>query len=125
MNDYFESIKILQDAAIPVTQTAYGFSLCHSTLNDSDRNFAECGVEHDSSISMSVRDGSSQAWWFFRIDFREMAYFILSAYKNAGNQATREDLLHEMKELDKKYNNVELEKHISEYIRKIESRHPR
>jgi hypothetical protein len=108
MHDYYfyEGIKILQSASIPVAETAYGFSIHHPELRNSGENFAECGIEHDSSVSLSVRNETPPIAWFFRVNFCEMANFILRAYKISGNQATRTGLIHTMRDLDKEYLNI-------------------
>ncbi len=116
MNDIGEAVSILQRANIPSKETTYGFSLQHKEITDN--NFAECGVEHDFSISMSVNIAEKPpVAWFFRLSFIEMAKFVVAAYKKTKEiEPSRSDIINSMRIIDEEYDDTELTKRTNSKI---------
>ncbi len=121
MNDAEQAISLLRGNSVPVEERAYGFSLQHHELADCD--FAQCGFDNDSSISLSVDiNEDPPVQWFFRISFTEMAEFIVATYQ-ATKQPTpsRKDIVKSMRALDKDYDDRELDKMTEQFLAKIDS----
>lgn len=97
MRDEKKAIAYLQSHGIAVEERAYGFCL----LLDGD--FAECGMDNDSSISISIDLGQPPVHWFFRVSFLEMAEFIVKAFEKLCKKPTREQAYQAMKILDQNY----------------------
>jgi len=116
MNDVEQAIIFLRDADIAVEAQAYGFSLKHSELTD--RDFAQCGFDNDSSISLSVNiDEDPPVSWFFRISFVEMAKFIAAAYQATGKpDPSRKNIIKSMRALDKIYDDTELNEMTEQFM---------
>ncbi|MEP3890405.1 MAG: hypothetical protein ABJN69_08045 [Hellea sp.] len=114
--DVKDAISLMRGLAIPVETTPYGFSVKHSALSDQD--FAQCGVDNDSSISMSVNvDEDPPVKWFFRMSFLEMAHFIVDAYAATGKaKPARQDIVNAMRVLDDAYDETELDKMTSLFL---------
>lgn len=112
MADIGEAFQILQNANIPSKKTAYGFCLQHKEM--ANNNFAECGVEHDFSISMSVNIAENPpVAWFFRSSFIEMAEFVVAAYSKTGmKDPSRSAIINSMRSIDATYDDTELNKRI-------------
>ena len=116
------AINLLKEAGIKVSKQAYGFSIQH--VDSSEHNFGECGMDSDSSITLSLhQDIDTPVVWFARVDFIEMANFIISAYKaTTGSSPSRKEIIDSMRQLDKRYDDTELLKMIDQYVSEIENR---
>ncbi|PZD70539.1 hypothetical protein C1752_10968 [Acaryochloris thomasi RCC1774] len=123
MHDVDAAIAVMTEAEIPACEKAYGFSVMHTDLVKSSRNFAECGCEHDGSISMSVYvDEMPPVVWFFRFDFREMACLITESYRRLSSNASRAEIISQMRLVDAEYNHDELDARINEWQKEFERR---
>lgn len=120
MNDLEKAIILLRDNGMPVEPQAYGFSLQHEGLEKG--NFAECGMDNDSSISMSVHvDEDPPTVWFFRISFVEMAEFIRDAYMATGqSNPSGRKIISAMRRLDTSYDDTKLEELTTAFLSDIE-----
>jgi hypothetical protein len=118
LQDAPEAIRKLRELGVPVQEQAFGFSLQHSDWPDQRRRFADCGCEHDSSISLSVSaDELPPVVWFFRFDMLEMVDFISSAYRRAGDGANSTALLTAFREEDSLYDHDALERRLEQWQR--------
>lgn len=116
MNSATDAIKLLQGHGIPVEEKAYGFCLTHA-----GDDFAQCGIDNDSSTSISVDLGQPPVQWFFRISFLEMAEFIAAAYlATQAETPTKEDILRCMQSLDKGYDAAALDAMTAKFLHEIE-----
>lgn len=115
-----QAITLMTNQGIPVTATHYGFSLQHAELAGGD--FAQCGMDNDSSISMSVTvDETPTVKWFFRISYIEMAELIIGAYSAARSlDASRKDIARFLDALDKQYDDGPLHLMTAEFLGDIE-----
>lgn len=120
MTDCEHAIALLRSASIQVEVTDYGFRISHFELNG--RAFAECGLDNDSSISLSVTtEESPPVIWFFRKDFKEMAELLVASYDAAGGPAaSRAELVAAMRRLDQDYDDTELNRMTEAFLREIE-----
>ncbi|MES2709164.1 MAG: hypothetical protein V4726_21390 [Verrucomicrobiota bacterium] len=118
LEDSPEAIRRLRELGVPVQERAFGFSLEHSDWPDAWRRFADCGCEHDFSISLSVSaDESPPVVWFFRFDMLEMVDFISSAYRLAADGATSTALLAAFRADDSRYDHNALERRLEQWQR--------
>ena len=125
MHDVADAIAAITAAGITVRVQAYGFSVSHPELNERSRNFIECGCEHDSSISMSVFvDELPPVVWFFRFDFLEMALLITESYRRSIPNASRSDIISQMRCVDSEYNHDELDRRIDKWQQEFHLRFP-
>ena len=75
--NFEEAVELLRSGGINAREEAYGFSVM---IDDgSVKLIAECGVDNDLSVSMSVLAQQPPAAWFFRKTATEMASLLLSA----------------------------------------------
>ena len=72
-----EAVELLRCGGINAREEAYGFSVLID--NSTTKLTAECGVDNDFSVSMSVLSGHPPAEWFFRKTAAEMASLLLAA----------------------------------------------
>lgn len=117
MNSATDAIELLQDNGIPVEEKPYGFCLTHA-----GDDFAQCGIDNDSSTSISVDLGQPPAHWFFRVSYLEMAELIVAS--SQGIQAetpTKEDILQSMQAIDKDYDTAALDAMTAKFLQEIES----
>lgn len=121
MDDVEHAIILLRNSGIPVEKQAYGFCLKHKDLTEHD--FAQCGMDNDGSISMSVNvDETPPVTWFFRMSFVEMAEFIIDAYDGIKNtKLTRNNIVKSMRELDENYDDTELDRMIAKIMGRLQS----
>lgn len=112
MNNATDAIKLLQDRGIPVEEKAYGFCLTHA-----GDDYAQCGIDNDSSTSISIDLGQPPVQWFFRVSFLEMAEFIAVAYQaTQAETPTKEDILQSMQGLDKRYDAAALDAMTAKFL---------
>ena len=105
LKDVPEAIRRLRAASIPVVERDYGFSLDHPEWNEHRHGFAQCGWEHDGSISLMVCvDERPPVAWFFRSDVLEMADFIICAYRRSHGTIESGAIVAAMREEDSRYN---------------------
>lgn len=115
LEDAEAAINAIRSAGIPVRERAYGFALDHPDCA-SEHSFAECGCEHDGSISLAVRaDELPPIVHFFRFDMHEMAAFIVEAYQRAGVDADSESLLWSFRELEASYDQAALDVRLAQW----------
>jgi hypothetical protein len=69
------AVMELVKAGIQAKRQAYGFS---ATLHDGTIE-AQCGIEHDDSISISISIGMPPVYWFFRPDIPSMVALLINA----------------------------------------------
>jgi hypothetical protein len=115
-----KAIKKLRLAGVPVNSTYYGFSLRHVEVGLG--NFAECGMDNDSSISLSVNvNEEPTVIWFFRMNFAEMADLIREAYAKAGDSnPSRAAIAMSMKTIDEIYDSGPLETMTQKFLAEFE-----
>lgn len=103
MSESDKAIKNMRTASIDAVKTDYGFALRHH--DSPSESFAQCGYEHDGSISMSVTtEDSPPVHWFFRLSFSEMARLIIAAYASLQEKThLRRDILDALKKQDALY----------------------
>ena len=120
MTDREHAVALLKGASIQVEVTDYGFRISHA--EHSERAFAECGLDNDSSISLSVAtEESPPVIWFFRTSFTEMAEFLVASYDAAGGPAaSRAVLVAEMRRHDQDYDDTALKLMTEAFLREIE-----
>ena len=71
------AVMELVEAGIQVKREAYGFSaILHDANGDAK---AQCGFEHDGSISISINTGTPPVQWFFRPTIRAMVELLVDA----------------------------------------------
>jgi hypothetical protein len=74
---FLRAVQNLSNAGIDVEATDYGFS---ARLVDATGELsAECGIEHDWSISMSISADAPPTRWVFCTDVDSMASCLISA----------------------------------------------
>lgn len=120
MNDCETAISLLEAASIPVEATDYGFRI---RLPEAPvRNLAECGVDNDSSISISIdTDETPPAIWFFRKSYLEMAEFLVASFGAVGGHAaSRAEIVDALRRLDQDYDEKELKKMTDAFLGEIE-----
>lgn len=120
MTDRLIAIGVLEAASIPVEATDYGFRIRLSEAPA--RGFAECGMDNDSSISMSIEtDEMPPAIWFFRKDYLEMAQFLVASFDAAGGEtASRAELVAALRRLDQDYDDTDLIKMTDAFLGQFE-----
>lgn len=121
MNSSKNAVEELCRHNIRAENTDYGFRIAHDDVVD--RSFAECGMDNDSSISISLtsEDGPPVSW-FFRKDYQEIADLIIAAFEKAGGpEAQPSAIIAAMKTVDKDYDDTELEKMTSAFLAEIEN----
>jgi len=103
-------VSHLRSHQVDAEVTDYGFRVWHAELKD--HAFMECGMDNDSSISLSVKmDESPPVIWFFRKDIMEMADLIVASYNNAcGPSSSRAKITAALRERDNDYDDTDLEK---------------
>lgn len=114
------AVAYLKRCGVEAVQTDYGFRVLHPEF--SDRTFADCGMDNDSSISLSVNtDESPPIIWFFRVDFMEMANFIAQAYEHCGDVArTPAAIVSAMRALEKTYDDTALREMTAAFLGELE-----
>ncbi|WP_065383322.1 hypothetical protein [Hyphomonas sp. ND6WE1B] len=114
------AVAYLRRCGVDAEQTDYGFRILHPEL--SDRTFADCGMDNDSSISLSVNtDESPPVIWFFRKDYLEMADFIAQAYASCGDAApTQAAIASAMRAIEKTYDHTALREVTAAFLRELE-----
>lgn len=104
-----DAVRDLCATGLHVEHRVYGFHLSHE---DSAGTYdGECGLEHDGSISLSVRVNMPPVRWFFRYSAREMAEFIGSAYTKV-RQGQFETLAAALEDADNNYDHEELSRRL-------------
>lgn len=97
-------IGLLCKSKIPTVEKSYGFCITHHELDGCRENLIECGLEHNGSISISVKTAESPPIkWFFRFDLSEMADFLIKSYEDAGYNASRSQIVESMLKVDLSY----------------------
>lgn len=120
MTECENAIALLKAASVPAEATNYGFRV---RLADAPaRAFAECGMDNDSSISMSIEsDEMPPVIWFFRKDYLEMAQFLVASFDAAGVEtASRAELVAALRRLDQDYDDTDLIKMTDAFLGEIE-----
>lgn len=114
------AVAYLRRCGVDAVQTDYGFRILHPEL--SDRIFADCGMDNDSSISLSVNaDESPPVIWFFRKEYLEMADFIAQAFAGCGDGApTRAAIVRAMRALEKTYDDTALREMTAAFLNEFE-----
>lgn len=114
------AVAKLKQAGILAKMTDYGFRIY--LPEDPDRLYADCGMDNDSSISMSVSvDETPPVAWFFRKDFQEMTDFIISAYAATNMQnPSRTAMITSLRKLDRSYDDTELRKMTEAFLAELE-----
>jgi hypothetical protein len=86
--DNFDNAVIeLNKAGIQAKRQAYGFSV---TLSDERDNLeAQCGVEHNSNISISVSTGAPPVHWFFRSDISAITELLIHAQERITSNRSK------------------------------------
>jgi len=120
MNDKQRAIGFLLDEGILVSEQSYGFNLLHDELDGS--SFAECGMDNDSSITLSMNVNESLEGHFFaRLSFIEMAEFIIQVYKQTGkSNPSRNEIGLCAVELDKEYDDTRLNEIVESFKSEME-----
>jgi hypothetical protein len=120
MTNCENAVALLNAASVPAEVTDYGFRV---RLPDAPaRAFADCGMDNDSSISMSIdTDEMPPAIWFFRRDYLEMAEFLVASFSAAGGEtASRAELVAAMRQIDQDYDDTDLIKMTEAFLGEIE-----
>ena len=120
MRRFTEAMDLLQTHNIRTEKTDYGFRI---RLTDTpERHWADCGMDNDSSISMSVSVNEvPPTLWFFRVDFLEMAHLLVSAFAKAGGaSANRADLADALRKHNAEYDDTELNRMTDVFLAGIE-----
>lgn len=114
------AVAYLKRCGVEAVQTDYGFRVLYPEF--SDRIFADCGVDNDSSISLSVNtEESPPVIWFFRKDYLEMANFIAQAYEHCGDVApTPAAIVSAMRALEKTYDDTALREMTAAFLGELE-----
>ncbi|WP_321489122.1 hypothetical protein [uncultured Hyphomonas sp.] len=114
------AVAYLRRCGVDAVRTDYGFRILLPEI--SGRTFADCGMDNDSSISLSVNtDESPPVIWFFRKDYLEMADFIAQAYAGCGDGApTRAAIVRVMRALEKTYDDTALREMTAAYLDELE-----
>lgn len=115
------AIALLMAASVPAEATSYGFRIRLSEAPA--RGFAECGMDNDSSISMSIEtDEMPPTIWFFRKDFLEMAQFLVASFDAVGGEtASRAELVAALRRIDQDYDDTDLIKMTDAFLGEIEN----
>ena len=115
------AIVSMKAASVPAEATDYGFRIRLSEAPA--RGFAECGMDNDSSISLSIEtDEMPPAIWFFRKDYLEMAQFLVASFAAAGGEtASRAELVAALRRLDQDYDDTDLIKMTDAFLDDIEN----
>lgn len=125
MHDAADAIAMLAAVGIPVRKRAYGFTISHPEMAGTNRSFASCSCEHDTSISMGVYvNETPPVVWFCRFDFTEMAILITESYRQLPKSASRADIVSQMRSLDALYDYDQLESRIEEWKKEFAIRFP-
>lgn len=121
MNVHERAVAKLKQAGILAKVTDYGFRIY--LPEDPDRLYADCGMDNDGSISMSVSvDETPPVAWFFRKDFEEMTDFVISAYAATNMQnPSRAVMISALRKLDRSYDDTELRKMTEAFLGKLEN----
>ncbi len=77
MPQLWEAVDKLTKVGISATRQAFGFSV--ELVDNFGRVFAECGLDHDYSISICVHTGTPPVQWFFRRSVPSMVEFLIAA----------------------------------------------
>ena len=120
MRRFAEALDLLHAHGIGAEKTDYGFRI---RLADApERYWADCGMDNDSSISMSVSvDEDQPTIWFFRVDYLEMAELLVTAFADAsGTQASRAELADALTKHDAVYDETELTRMTEVFLSEIE-----
>jgi len=91
--DFKEAVRQLGARGINATDRAYGFSIAEQ---DADGKIAaECGIENDGSVAMSVRSETAPVAWFFRPSAAGVVSLLLAAKRllSEGKQLSWIDAL--------------------------------
>ncbi|MBN7796961.1 hypothetical protein [Parahaliea mediterranea] len=101
--------------------TDLGFRVLHPQFSDSV--LADCGVNYDRSIFLSVNtDESPPVIRFFRMNYTEMAKFSVQAYaRGDGPSGSRNAIIHTMRKLDREYNDTALRQMMAVFLSELEA----
>ena len=75
--DFNEAARGLRESGLVVVDEAFGFSV--SDEDAAGKMKAECGIEHDGSVSLSVESDRLPVAWFFRPTAAGIAALLISA----------------------------------------------
>lgn len=114
------AINLLKSHNIPVETRYYGFRILHPDLKD--EGFMECGMDNDSSISISVHiEEDPPTAWFFRMNYEEIADLVISAYTaSETHNPSRAEIVAAMRKINEQYDNTALNKMTAAFLGEIE-----
>lgn len=120
MRRFDEAMDLLHAHGIRAEKTDYGFRIRLDYAPEA--HWADCGMDNDSSISMSVAvDEDPPTIWFFRVDFLEMAELLVAAFAEAGGKAaTRAALAYALRRHDVGYDETALTQMIEAFLSELE-----
>lgn len=117
-----EAMDLLYAHGIGAQKTDYGFRI--RLEGAPEALWANCGMDNDSSISMSVVvDDYPPTIWFFRVDFMEMAELLVAAFAEAGGEgATRAALTSALRKRDADYDETALTQMTESFLGELEDK---
>jgi len=94
---FSEAALVLRQNGIEVVDEAFGFSV--SGEDAAGKMKAECGIDNDGSVSISVSSEKLPVAWFFRPTAAEIASLLISA-KQLLSEKKKANWIEALKALD-------------------------